>query len=425
MTALRSLAAIAALLLAPACRPAPPPAGDVAQVIANGARWDGAGDATLWSWTGGTDRTDWITRVIETRDRSVVAVGFVNRTDPGGGGDWDAVAMRFTAEGRLLWSRRIGGAGLDAFWDVKEDARGRLVIAGFSSTASAGENDAWLVVLDRDGRQLFERRYGGAAEDRALGVALAADDGLVLVGETRSAGAGERDVLLVRTDADGVETWRRTYGGAEVDRGFFVAAVEGGYAIAGVTGPEGRYDILAMKVSERGDVVWRHAVGGEGNDPNHGMNVLPDGRIVVVGYAQSWDSAVHDVVALTFAPDGTLLRHELLGGPGDDRVMSSATDAEGGTWLFGYTRSFGAGEWDVMAARLRPDGSFEPWMAALGTAHQDQAYGASVASDGDLLVGGFTTAPSAGAAPADLLVARLAPSRIARRTEGVTVRRIR
>jgi hypothetical protein len=378
-----------------------------------------------WSWTLGTNRTDWITRVIPTRDGSLVAVGFVNRDDVEGATDWDAVAVRFTADGRVLWSKRYGGAGNDAFWDITETAAGHLALAGFSSTGGAGSYDALFTLLDRDGNVVTERRYGGAKSDIAFGIAAAPDGGFLVIGQTESEGAGERDVFLVRTDSLGVERWRRTNGTPGVDRAFFGAWTNGGFAVAGVTGAERSYDILTLKVDDSGEIRWRQVVGGPGNDPNHGLNVLPDGRILVAGYAESWDSRVHDLVALTFSPEGELLRHEVMGGADDDRTMSSFNDGAGGTWLVGYTKSFGAGGWDVMVAHVRPDGSFDPWLGAVGGPHDDQAYGGTLLPGGDLVIGGYTSGPSAGASPPDLLVARFSPDRLTRHTDSVSVRRIR
>ena len=421
---LRALAPAA--LVVQACTARPSPDDWVPEVAPAALSFDTSGVARVaWGWTAGSGKTDWITRVIPTRDGSLVAVGFVNRDDHGGPAAWDAVALRLTAEGRVRWARRFGGAGVDALWDVRELPDGRLAAAGFSTSGGAGANDAWLVVLDAGGDLLLERRYGGAADDLALGLVAVPDDGFLLVGQTASEGAGERDVLLVRTDAAGTERWRRTFGGPGVDRGFFGARVEGGFVVAGVTGAERAYDMLTLRVDEDGRERWRDVVGGPGNDPNHGLHVLADGRIVVAGYTQSWDATVHDLVALVYAPDGTLLRHEVMGGPGDDRVMSAFADAAGGTWFVGYTRSFGSGGWDVLIARAGADGAFEPWMAAIGTPHDDQAYAGAIAADGALLLGGYSTAPSAGTAPPDLLLARVAPGRLTRRTAGITVRRIR
>ncbi len=378
-----------------------------------------------WTWTGGSENTDWITRVIVAKDGSIVAVGFVNRIDGGSTTpEWDAVAMRFAPDGRLIWNRRYGGAGLDAFWDVKETRDG-LAFTGFSVSSGAGGNDAWLVLADSSGNTRSEHRYGGSGDDRGTALVSAANGDLLIVGETEGDSTRGRDVFIVRVDSTGNEKWRRAHGGTGVDRAFYALPVSGGIVLAGVTGAVGAYDILTMKVDDSGEIVWRQVAGAEGNDANHGMNVLPDGRIMVGGYSQSWGATVHDVVALTYSPDGELLRQEMIGMPGDDRVMGTATDSAGGTWFTGYTRSDGSGGWDIMMARARPDGSFEPWLGAIGTAFDDNAYTIATASNGDLIIGGYTNAPGGAGSRSDLLVMRIDPREITRKTDGVVVRRIK
>jgi hypothetical protein len=378
--------------------------------------------AVSWATTFGSKKEDWVNKVIQLRDGNFVAVGFVDRNDAGPA-EWDAFAHKFAADGRTIWTKRFGGKGLDAIWSVKETEGGRLALAGFSANASAGETDLWLLVLDASGEPLLERRYGGGKGELGFDVVLAPDGGFLLVGQTASFGAGERDVFLVRTDGDGRERWRQTFGGPEVDRGFYgVATADGGFVVAGVTGPEDLYDMLILKVDALGHEMWRQVIGAEANDPNHGINLLPDGRIVVVGYTASWGASEHDLMAVTLSPDGDVLSQELLGGPGDDRVINSVTAADGGTWLVGYTKSFGGGDWNVLVARLTPEGRFEPWMGTIGTPYDDNGTTVVEAKDKTLVIGGYSTAPSRGAAAADLLLFKVDPASIQRHKDGVVVR---
>ncbi len=237
-------------------------------------------------------------------------------------------------------------------------------------------------------------RYGGPGDDRGTALVAVANGDLFIVGETEGDSARGRDVFVVRVDSTGKEKWRRAHGGTGVDRAFYASTVSGGIVLAGVTRAVAAYDILTMKVDDSGEVVWRQVAGAEGNDPNHGLNVLPDGRIMVAGYSQSWGATVHDVVALTYSPDGELLRHEMIGMPGDDRVMGTATDSAGGTWF-------------------------------TGTAQDDNAYAIVTASNGDLIIGGYSSAPGGAGSPPDLLVMRIDPRQIERKSEGVVVLRIK
>ena len=395
----------------------------LAATIANAPtpQWEGA-SRIRWSHLSGTEQTDWTNHVMELRDGSVFATGFVNRGEGDAPPSWDLVAQKFSSDGTLVWSRRIGGPALDAGWVGLELADGRVAIAGVSASGSAGSTDGWLLVLDGDGGILIDRRYGGDKEDFFTGIAPAADGGFLMTGWTQSAGAGGRDVLLVRTDKDGNELWRQAHGGPDADRGFYVKPVNGGYVIAGVTGQPQAYDFLLMKVDDLGAIVWRAVHGGPANEPTHGLAVLPDGRILLIGYSGNAAAGDYDLAALTFSPDGRLLRHETLAGPGDDRAQFAALASDGSVWVTGYTKSFGKGDWDVLVAKVRPDGSFERWLGAIASPHDDNGSVVAVARNGDLLISGYSAAASAGAAPPDGLVMRLDPASLVKRRKGVTRR---
>ena len=377
----------------------------------------GAG-ADSWAVVLGSSRADWVNDVVALPGGDFAAVGFLGRADTGDA-DWDGVVHRFDGEGAPVWTRRLGGPGLDALWSGLALDGGRLAAVGFSASGGAGSTDLWFVLLDAsDGSVLVERWYGGVAADRGIDVLPAADGGFLFVGQTESSGAGGRDVYLVRTDAEGNEVWERTWGGPEVDRGFYgVATEEGGFVISGVTGRQDAYDMLVLKVDASGRELWHRVIGGEANDPNHGINLLPDGRVVVVGYTASWDAAEHDLMAVTLSPEGKILTSEILRGPGDDRVMTSLTAADGGTWLIGATTSFTDGDWNAMLARLDARGRFEPWLASLGTEADDRGSSLALAENGELILGGQSGAAGGPGSPSALLLARIDPAAVARSPE--------
>ena len=400
------VAAVAAIVAAAA----PPPQPTI----------QGAGP--LWFESHGSPRTDWTNRLVELPDGSLVAAGFVNRDDVGTDQNWDAFLRKYGADGRTLWSRRIGGPQLEAAWAVLPLREG-FAVAGFASSNSVGGWDAALTLVDQSGQLRADHRFGGSGDDRATDL-VNLGDGLLLVGQSDSSGAGGADVFLVRTDLEGKEVWRRTYGTAADDRGFFGVALPGGGAIiAGVTGPRGAYDLLLMRVANDGQLVWRRVIAGDGNDAAHGLASLPDGSILLTGYGPSWNGRGNDMSLLHFTIDGKLLSHEAIGAADDDRVQFIAVDDQGGAWLTGYTRSFSS-EWRMLIARMGANGRLEPWLGAIGGPGEMNGSTIAVAKNGDLLIGGYSTLPSAGSAPPDAFAMRVQPSRIERRKARVQVRDI-
>lgn len=367
----------------------------------------------------GSPGEDWLNRVLPLRDGGLLAVGFLNRGETD---DSRAFAVRMTPDGTVVWAREFGETGANAFWAAREAADGRLYLTGYTSGSGAGGLDAFLVVLDAAGATRAVSTFGGARSDLAFDLTLSAAGGVVIAGQTESGGAGERDVFLIRADAEGREVWRREYGGPGIDRGFAVAeSRDRGLVVAGITAddPKNPVDGLIMKTDAAGALLWRRVVAGDKADIPHSLHLMPDDRIQVVGYGASWGARGNDLLAITLAQDGTILRQEMYGGPGDDRGMTSAVDRDGHSLLVGYTQSAGAGDWDIIVARLSPDGKFES-MVTYGTAGVDRGTSIAPLADGTLVIGAYYSGP--GTAGLDNLVLRADRPKWPRKPAGFVAR---
>jgi hypothetical protein len=210
---------------------------------------------------------------------------------------------------------------------------------------------------------------------------------------TYSFGAGERDIFLLKVDANGIEQWRRIYGGPGDDAALYVEpASDGGFVIAGGTEDEHEdAQILVMKVDNEGREVWRKEVGEPSTDDvNHGLVVLPDGRIVVPGYSKSWQARDNDIAVAVLKPTGEIARIDQIGGAGDDRPILAKADARGIVWITGYTKSAGAGGWDAVVTAYNPDRGFENVFSTFGGAADDNGTAIRPLPDGSFLVAGYS-----------------------------------
>ena len=69
---------------------------------------------------------------------------------------------------------------------------------------------------------LWTKTYGGIDNDSGLSVQQTSDGGYIIAGYTRSFGAGETDVYLIRTDSNGDTLWTRAFGGNQEDIAYSV-----------------------------------------------------------------------------------------------------------------------------------------------------------------------------------------------------------
>ena len=64
----------------------------------------------------------------------------------------------------------------------------------------------------------WSRTYGGISTDLAYSVQQTSDDGYIIGASTKSKGAGDFDMWLIKTDDNGDIIWDKTYG-ASMDQG--------------------------------------------------------------------------------------------------------------------------------------------------------------------------------------------------------------
>jgi len=384
-----------------------------AQPRADGWRLAGDPNARLsWMRSYASAGDDWINDIVPLSGDRFLAVGFLNRDDNAeqSARAWRALAAIVRGDGSAAADRHYGERGVNAFWSAREGQGERLAFAGFTTEGGAGGIDALAVSTRADGAVVAERQFGGAGYDRFTSLAPAGD-GHVFLGHSQPAGEDRRRLFAVRTDADLDPVWERIIEAPESLGALYIAAAaDGGFVVAGGIG-SGEGDIVVIKLDGDGRELWRRTIGSaEASDVNHGLALLANGNIVVVGYSRSWGARDNDLLAATLSPTGEVLAIDMLGGAGDDRPILAKADAAGGVVIVGQTASAGAGGTDLMLARLGPDGSFMPGVITLGTAAEDHGTAIHPLGGGDLLVAGYSNA-AGGRGGQDAFLARLsAPS---------------
>lgn len=171
-----------------------------------------------------------------------------------------------------LWTRTYGGSAPDAGYSVQQTSDGGFIIAGCTYSFGEGDDDIYLVRTDSLGDTLWTRVYGGTSDDAGFSVRQTSDDGFIIVGGTVSFGAGDVDVYLIRTDANGTPLWTKTFGGTDFDNGWSVKqTTDGGFILVGGTisfgaGDSGYADVYLIRTDSLGDSMWTKTFGGNNVD---------------------------------------------------------------------------------------------------------------------------------------------------------------
>jgi len=308
---------------------------------------DATGD-TIWTRTyGGSDSDDNEgSSVAQTSDGGYIISGMTYSFGVGG----DVYLVKTDAMGDTIWTRTYGGSDYDGGFSVAQTSDGGYIIAGYTRSFGAGEEDVYLVKTDSLGDTIWTRTYGGSDDDHGYSVAQTSDGGYIVAGYTESFGAGSWDVYLVKTDAVGDTIWTRTYGGSDWDEGYSVAQTsDGGYIVAGVYDYDWEAetgDVYLVKTDAVGDTIWTRTYGGSGSDAGFSVAQTSDGGYIISGMTYSF-GAGGDVYLVKTDSVGDTIWTRIYGGSSMDWGNSVAQTSDGGYIVAGMTESFGAGSWDV------------------------------------------------------------------------------
>ncbi len=189
--------------------------------------------------------------------------------------------MKLSSEGDVVWTRTLSG-------DV-ERSGSMAVPAGDGGYMIGGrslERDAWcLIKTNAEGVESWSRECGGGVS-MYFGLCSTRDGGYVFTAP-QLRGTNARDFLIVKTKADAEIVWSRLYGSRDDEFAYFVVeSRESGFFVGGWARPDGKpsqHVGLIRKVGENGDDQWcRRFPLGSGFGPL-AAQALPGGGIVAVG----------------------------------------------------------------------------------------------------------------------------------------------
>ncbi|MCW4005671.1 MAG: hypothetical protein NWF04_03615 [Candidatus Bathyarchaeota archaeon] len=266
------------------------------------------------------------------------------------------------------WTQAYGGSRSDQAYDIIQTSDGGYALAGYTGSFGEGYDDYWLVKTNADGIMQWGKTYGGTKMDQAYCVIQTSDGGYAIVGRTASSGAGYYDYWLVKTDADGEMQWNQTYGGLYDDCAFCVVETsDGGYALGGQTKSfgAGSIDYWLVKTDSNGAMQWNQTYGGASADYAFCVVHTNDGGYAIAGYTGSFGAGSTDYWVVKTDANGVMQWNQTYGGTNIEYADSIIQTSDGGYALAGYTASFGAGNYDYWLVKTDANGVMQ-WNQTYG-----------------------------------------------------------
>ncbi len=338
----------------------------------------------------GNSAGDFGRAVEQTSDKGFIVAGY---TGSFGAGNNDAYLVKTDSIGNYQWSKTIGESNYDYAYSVKQTSDGGFILTGYSNSFGAGLTDVYLVKTDATGTPQWSKAYGGAQNDKGYCIQKTSDGGFIIAGETSSYGAGAptySSIYLLKLDFSGTVQWSKTFGGATgytIGR-YVQQTTDGGYIITGETQSygAGNYDIYLIKTNSTGTSLWTKTYGGGGSDQGYAVVQTTDGGFVLTGVTQSFGYGSSDMFLIRTDAAGNILWSNTYGGNSWDNGYSLCPSGEGG-YIVGGGGYYGFGLNDAYFMKTDSQGNILVFRA-FGGSGDENAYDAKQINDGEFIIAG-------------------------------------
>ena len=303
----------------------------------------GADGAVQWEKGFGGSERDHANAVCATSDGGYLAVGL---------GTSDACSacfsmIKLSSAGDTLpgWPKHFAGNSREGAYAVIEVGAGQPS-AGYVIVGSDSLQQAMLLKTDTNGIEMWRRSYAGLTPgwDTGLDVEESDDHGLVIVGRDGAWPAPDA-VLVIRTDANGnlLPDWPKAYGPGEACA--VIKRPGGGFVLVGETpGAGGLADALVLAIRDDGSVLWRRTFGGVGLDDANDIVASVDGGFVIAGRTRSFSPPPPDPSQAFLQEDLFLIKLDASGNTLWQKVKGKAPKSSDGAQSISVVKGCGVAD---------------------------------------------------------------------------------
>ena len=307
----------------------------------------------------------------------------------------------------LYFAATLGGENDEVIFVVEETADAGYIYGGYTESSGAGDRDLLLVKTDENGLIEWQKTIGGSLIDDVQSILVLAD-GYIICGYTQSFGNGEYDVWVLKISLSGYIIWQKIYGGEKTEYGKSIKrTADGGYILVGYTGSfgEGASDIWVIKLNKYGDIEWQKTYGESDVENSYSIIETSDGGYIVSGmkhYLPNNNQQIYLIFKISSL--GELEWKKLYGIGGNTSTYSMTKTDDEGFIVAGYTDSLGTNSVDIILVKFDILGNVQ-WQKAYFGSGEDFAFSVIKTSNNGYFLTGFSNSTEDGSY--DIIALRL------------------
>jgi hypothetical protein len=285
--------------------------------------------------------------------------------------------------------------------------------------------------------KIWDKTFGGADIDHLYAGTKTSDGGYIFGGGSGSGVGGDKtqpfvggnsDIWIVKIDADGNKEWDKSFGSINSDALWSIKqTTDGGYLVGGTTQGTGisgdksqvgygSGDYWVIKLDSSGNKLWDKTFGGSGTENLRALVQTADGGYILGGYSSSGISGdksqpnkgsitltTSDLWIIKINANGNKIWDKTIGGTSQDALADLTLASDGGLIIGGYSQS------NIGGDKTQPSrGLSDYWIVktdATGNKVWDKTFGGSdndfitcirQTATGNFFIGGYSNSGAGG-----------------------------
>ena len=111
--------------------------------------------------------------------------------------------LKLDSDGNISWQKTYGGGDYDYASSIQQTTDGGYIVAGILLTLEPVLEICWILKLDQVGNVILAENIRGSDQDYCQSIQQTRDGGYIVAGYTVSFGAGNEDMWILKLDSNG------------------------------------------------------------------------------------------------------------------------------------------------------------------------------------------------------------------------------
>ncbi|MGZ4116284.1 MAG: T9SS type A sorting domain-containing protein, partial [Bacteroidia bacterium] len=296
----------------------------------------------------------------------------------------------------------FGSTGNDISRSVKQLSSGSIYVLGNSDSGAYGGNDISLTKLDSHGNAEWTNYYGTPNTENGFYLNTTADGNFVFVGESETS-TSNLDIFIYKVDTTGAVIWNKIYATPVNETGKYIEQTsDGGYIIAGSQNDAyGFYDILALKLDSAGNYQWHQTYGRDQNEYGQ-MIHQRNNNYILTGDTKSYGAGDYDVILYNLDSSGVVNWAFTYGDSLQNGCQGVLITSSGDYLSYGETEIFPFSAFNFYLEKIDTNGT-SMWRKTFGGTGADAIFSVKEDADGGFICTGYSNSYNGGS-PLDLVI---------------------